>query len=58
MPESSPPSWLLRLLDEFGYRVPPYVRPLDAYVDRYGDARYVFEVDYGSGRKPGPGPTP
>ena len=49
MPESSPPSWLLRLLDELGYRVPPHVRPLDAYVDRYGDARYVFEVDYGSG---------
>ena len=49
MPESSPPSWLLRLLDELGYRVPPHARPLDAYVDRYGDARYVFEVDYGSG---------
>lgn len=45
MPASSP-AWLLRLLDELGYRVPPYVRPVNAYVDRYGDARYVFEVDY------------
>ncbi len=48
MPSASP-TWLPRLLKELGYRVPPHVRPLDAYVDRYGDARYVFEVDYGGG---------
>ena len=48
MPSASP-TWLPRLLSSLGYRVPPHVRPLDAYVDRYGDARYVFEVDYGGG---------
>ena len=51
MPESGPPSWLLRLLDELGYQVPPHVRPLDAYVDRYGDARYVFEVEKNGERR-------
>ena len=51
MPESSPPSWLLRLLDELGYQVPPHVRPLDAYMDRYGDARYVFEVEKNGERR-------
>ncbi len=51
MPESGPPSWLLRLLDELGYQVPPHVRPLDAYVDRYGDARYVFEVEKNGDRR-------
>ncbi len=51
MPESGPPSWLLRLLDELGYQVPPRVQPLDAYVDRYGDARYVFEVEKNGERR-------
>jgi len=45
--ESTPPSWLLRLLDELGFLIPPHVRPVTAYMDRFGDARYVFEVDYG-----------
>jgi len=49
MPSERSPDWLPRLLDGLGYRVPPHVRPRNAYVDRYGDARYVFEVDYGDG---------
>lgn len=49
MPSGTSPEWLPRLLEGLGYRVPRHVRPLDARLDRHGDARYAFEVDYGSG---------